>query len=186
MSNTAVEKKPFYKKAWFWVIVVVVCLAVGLAGQSGNESNDAKTDASNTQTSSSAEVELDIEQISNFVNDYNKISESPFTEIKKSGTSGYEAHSFNHEFEMSFVGNQLCVQIQNSGDYSGMLEPFTTTVEALDASASSEAQNAFETAIKSMKEKEDYFTSLGELNVNFSPETETEEGHIQVYKKYQN
>lgn len=49
--NNLLEKKPFYKKAWFWVIIVII-LVIGFGSQGGNttSSKDKGEEVSNTET----------------------------------------------------------------------------------------------------------------------------------------
>ena len=52
-GKTYVEKKPFYKRVWFWIIVVVLVLAIG--GSMGSGSNGGtKENSSNSSTKKTA------------------------------------------------------------------------------------------------------------------------------------
>lgn len=48
----AKEKKPFYKKVWFWILAVIVVIGIGGSFGGGDDGNTAKDD---TKTSSSKE-----------------------------------------------------------------------------------------------------------------------------------
>lgn len=43
--------KPFYKKAWFWIIAIIV--SVGLGSASGNSSNNSSSNEATSSVSSS-------------------------------------------------------------------------------------------------------------------------------------
>lgn len=51
-GNTYVQKKPFYKRVWFWVVVVVVIVVIGLGNMGG--SKDSKSSSNSQKVSSSA------------------------------------------------------------------------------------------------------------------------------------
>lgn len=49
-GNTYVQKKPFYKRVWFWVVVVIVVIGLGNMGGS----KDSKSSSNSQKVSSSA------------------------------------------------------------------------------------------------------------------------------------
>ncbi|MFC6315215.1 DUF3862 domain-containing protein [Lapidilactobacillus achengensis] len=63
-GNTYKLKKPFYKRVWFWILVVIVIIAAGSA-MGGNKGSDDKADkasstkttATNTKSSSSSKTD---------------------------------------------------------------------------------------------------------------------------------
>lgn len=59
-----VEKKPFYKRIWFWVLVIVLAAAIGgaLGGNGSSEKNStAKSTESTKSTQSSKKASIPIE-----------------------------------------------------------------------------------------------------------------------------
>ncbi|WP_208422146.1 DUF4352 domain-containing protein [Latilactobacillus fragifolii] len=46
-GNTYVQKKPFYKRIWFWILVVIV-VAIGGSALGGNKNNGGKQVSSNS------------------------------------------------------------------------------------------------------------------------------------------
>lgn len=50
-KNTNHTTKPFYKKAWFWIIAIIV--SVGLGSASGNSSNNSSSNETTSSVSSS-------------------------------------------------------------------------------------------------------------------------------------
>lgn len=64
MSNQENEKKPIYKKTWFWIIIVIIILAIGASGKSSeNNTQNDKKDIANTK-SDSAKIEINVEDFS--------------------------------------------------------------------------------------------------------------------------
>lgn len=62
------EKKPFYKKLWFWLVIVIIVLAA-VAGAGGNANNDGNTPAaSESATSSVTESSEPEDQIKSIIN----------------------------------------------------------------------------------------------------------------------
>ena len=47
----AKNKKPFYKKVWFWIVIVIVVVAVGSAGGSDNTTEVNSDNGTNSTTS---------------------------------------------------------------------------------------------------------------------------------------
>lgn len=71
-GRTYVQKKPFYKRFWFWVLVLIVIFGVGsqLGGDSSSE-NAASSDSSTTKTDSqSLTVTKDSSSKSNVPTEY--------------------------------------------------------------------------------------------------------------------
>lgn len=62
-GNTYVQKKPFYKRVWFWILVVLVLAVVfGISGNKGNNNKNSVSSSSSakkseTNSSSSAPTE---------------------------------------------------------------------------------------------------------------------------------
>ncbi|EPC6342437.1 hypothetical protein ACR0YZ_001045 [Enterococcus faecalis] len=60
-SNEGKVKKPFYKKIWFWVVVVIV---LGIAGsglgkedkKASNDTKEVKTEASSSKATNSSKM----------------------------------------------------------------------------------------------------------------------------------
>lgn len=52
-GNVYVQKKPFYKKVWFWllVVIVVICAGGALGGGDGSKSSDSSSTASSKKSS---------------------------------------------------------------------------------------------------------------------------------------
>lgn len=50
-GNTYVQKKPFYKRVWFWIVVVILVLIVG-GSIGGSKSNDDTLKTSTSKSSS--------------------------------------------------------------------------------------------------------------------------------------
>lgn len=56
-TYTVKEKKPFYKKIWFWVVVVIIVLgAGGMAGGSDDKADTADSSSSSAKTESAKTV----------------------------------------------------------------------------------------------------------------------------------
>lgn len=53
-GNTYVQKKPFYKKVWFWILIVIIVI-VGIVMAGGEEKPTAKNESSTEQTSKSTD-----------------------------------------------------------------------------------------------------------------------------------
>lgn len=51
-GNVYVQKKPFYKKVWFWllVVIVVICAGGALGGGDGSKSSDSSSAASSKKS----------------------------------------------------------------------------------------------------------------------------------------
>jgi len=64
-GNTYVQKKPFYKRVWFWILVVIV-VAVGasMGGKKDDGSKDSSSKASTSQTASSKKSNVPTEYTS--------------------------------------------------------------------------------------------------------------------------
>ena len=64
-GNTYVQKKPFYKRVWFWILVVIV-VAVGasMGGKKDDGSKDSSSKASTSQTASSKKSNVHTEYTS--------------------------------------------------------------------------------------------------------------------------
>ncbi|MGU9988025.1 Ltp family lipoprotein [Latilactobacillus curvatus] len=64
-GNTYVQKKPFYKRVWFWILVVIV-VAVGasMGGKKDGGSKDSSSKASTSQTASSKKSNVPAEYTS--------------------------------------------------------------------------------------------------------------------------
>lgn len=58
---TAKEKKPFYKKVWFWILAVVVVVGIYGAGSGGNDDNTSVQKAENSSTENVAEEKKEYE-----------------------------------------------------------------------------------------------------------------------------
>lgn len=54
-----VDKSPFYKKWWFWAIIVFILICIGAAGSSQNDSKDDKDTNSDNETSQVEDAELE-------------------------------------------------------------------------------------------------------------------------------
>lgn len=53
-GKTYVQKKPFYKRVWFWIVVVLVVLVAG--GAAGGSDSDKSSNGSGTKKSQSTKV----------------------------------------------------------------------------------------------------------------------------------
>lgn len=58
-SKGAANKKPFYKKVWFWVIVVIVVIAIGAGAGSTTKQANETTKSADEQTTSNEETKAD-------------------------------------------------------------------------------------------------------------------------------
>ncbi|MCT3075307.1 hypothetical protein EFN49_06335 [Leuconostoc citreum] len=58
-GNTYVQKKPFYKRVWFWIIAVVVIAIIGgsMGGNKNNTTSNADKNTKNSQTVQSSSSE---------------------------------------------------------------------------------------------------------------------------------
>lgn len=54
-GNTYVQKKPFYKRVWFWVIIVIVIIGIGGNMGGSNDSTKSANNSSSSQASSSSQ-----------------------------------------------------------------------------------------------------------------------------------
>lgn len=50
-GNTYVEKKPFYKRIWFWLVIVILLL-IGFGSASTSNNSKESTTTNSSQTSS--------------------------------------------------------------------------------------------------------------------------------------
>lgn len=73
-GNTNVQKKPFYKRVWFWIVAVILVIIVG---SSMGGSKDSKSSSSSSSNSSS-----------NVSNNSSKVSKANFDKITVSDTDG--------------------------------------------------------------------------------------------------
>jgi hypothetical protein len=55
-ENVYVAKKPFYKKAWFWVLAILAIIVIGGAVGSGSDPDTSPTSENNSSSSSSNKV----------------------------------------------------------------------------------------------------------------------------------
>lgn len=83
-GNTYVQKKPFYKKAWFWIVVVLVVVIGGAgAGSSSKDSDSSKS----TKSSKSAKTEVVKTTPEEIVNNYTTKTSSQADAIYKGKTT---------------------------------------------------------------------------------------------------
>lgn len=52
-GNTYVQKKPFYKRVWFWVLAIILIIVIGSAIGGGSSFSDSSSTSSKTEQSSS-------------------------------------------------------------------------------------------------------------------------------------
>ncbi|MDN6836511.1 MAG: DUF4352 domain-containing protein [Lactococcus lactis] len=63
-GNTYKMKKPFYKKVWFWVLIVIVVGGIGGAlGGEDEEQGTTKVESENTEQTSEVEADNEVEEI---------------------------------------------------------------------------------------------------------------------------
>lgn len=55
-GKTYVQKKPFYKRVWFWLVVIILVIAIGsqMGGSSSSSSSSNSSDKASSSKSSSA------------------------------------------------------------------------------------------------------------------------------------
>ncbi|KFF31214.1 Ltp family lipoprotein [Bifidobacterium bombi] len=132
-SSSTKKKKPFYKRAWFWVIVVVFvlfCYAVSPGGDSGNSSKPSTSSQSSHQTSKpKAEAKLDSINVDYFgpkedgeqITNDNKavIVTAHYTDGSKKGVTGWTvvnpgALTFKNpqDFTVDYQGKQAKITLQ--------------------------------------------------------------------------
>lgn len=56
-GNTYVQKKPFYKRVWFWILVIIVIAGVGSQLGGGSSTNNSASSKDSSNSSSSQKVE---------------------------------------------------------------------------------------------------------------------------------
>ena len=61
-QTTSKPKKPFYKKAWFWIVVVILLIAISRSGEKGSEQKVSTTSAKPTQESEPIKEEKKVEE----------------------------------------------------------------------------------------------------------------------------
>ncbi|WWL93300.1 hypothetical protein V6R94_06145 [Pediococcus acidilactici] len=54
-GNTYVQKKPFYKRGWFWVLAIIVIFGIGSMGK---ESDGTSSSSNDVATSSSVKKKV--------------------------------------------------------------------------------------------------------------------------------
>lgn len=62
-GNTYVQKKPFYKKVWFWVLVVIIAGVAAGANGSGKTDNSSNKNESKTEKSASKKSSKSYQEI---------------------------------------------------------------------------------------------------------------------------
>lgn len=81
-GNTYVQKKPFYKRVWFWVLIVLVII-IGASAMGGKKGNSAKPTPASSNSSSSTS---------------NGITKSQWDKIKLSESDGNSVDSVKKAF----------------------------------------------------------------------------------------
>lgn len=58
-GKTYIQKKPFYKRVWFWILVVIVIIIFGgaIGGNSNSNSSDSASSSKSTSKTSSSKTE---------------------------------------------------------------------------------------------------------------------------------
>ena len=79
----------------------------------------------------------------------------------------------------------LTIEIENNGNYEGMKAPFVDAVKVFDSSQADAAGQLFDESVAQLDPAgEDVVTSIGDLQVFFSPQNDIEIGHVQIVKNY--
>ncbi len=65
----AKNKKPFYKKWWFWAIIGIVVIAIGTSGNDSGNSNSEQNTETKQETSQAETIEYTAYTVSELVND---------------------------------------------------------------------------------------------------------------------
>lgn len=81
-GNTYVQKKPFYKRVWFWILVVLVVI-IGASAMDGKKGTGAKSAPASSKSSSTAS---------------NGITKSQWDKIKLSESDGDSVNSVKKDF----------------------------------------------------------------------------------------
>lgn len=198
-------KKPFYKKWWFWTIVIL--LIFGFGGHSnGEDSKELETPAIietvppiSTDISYKQDIEIQtaIENteigephyaddiiVNKFISEYNSISESGFTEIKQGNIkTKYFAYSHGYYCELlnSNASGKICVTInetnENASDgVGGMRNIFRDVIKAIDKTiVDEEIYNCFDSLLLDGYLKSGI--SLGDAIITFCPDKELSNGY---------
>lgn len=105
-GNVYVQKKPFYKRVWFWVLAIIVLFAIGGA-IGGSKSNGGKK-VSEAKTSSKSETKTNFYKIGDSV----KVGKVTYT------LTSVEKTDERNEFEESKPANVIKVvyHVKNDAD----------------------------------------------------------------------
>ena len=103
-KSTSTDKKPFYKQVWFWVVVVVVLIAIGGAGISNKPEVVGNYDGNSSEQTSDGNSEFKVGDIISFEG-----QEVVVTSVERNYSTGnkYTKPSEGKEFV------KVNIQIQN-------------------------------------------------------------------------
>ena len=120
-----------------------------------------------------------------FAQKYTAVSDSPINDIENVGSNAFKGSSYGYTMSMVETKTTLTIEIENNGNYEGMKAPFVDAVKVFDSSQADAAGQLFDESVAQLDPAgEDVVTSIGDLQVFFSPQNDIEIGHVQIVKNY--
>lgn len=123
-GNTYKQKKPFYKKVWFWVVIVLVVGGLGSAMSGGTEEETtAKVDNENTEQAEETEQTEENEEVE-------EIADEEFNVGDTVSADGYEItvnnveFSDGNEFDVPDEGKQYVIVNITIDNNTGEKQPY--------------------------------------------------------------
>ena len=173
-------------------------LAVNISACSSSQKNDASPTPTATEAvilEETTEPTPDIIEYANdkvvnqFISDYNAISQSPFTDIKKGNIrTKYFAYSYGYYCELlnSTDTKKIGVTISETNDnadigVSGMRGIFHDVVITIDSELTDDEIYTFFDELVKNEHMTD--STLGTMNINFVPDLELSNGHSRGHIK---
>lgn len=223
-DNTVLNQKPVKKRrTWLWVlgwififplpltlillkkdmkpaikygIIAVAWIVYILIGFTGGDTSNTDVQDSDSGTVAEQSAYSEDEVVNDFINKYNAISDSDFTNITKGNIrTKYYADSYGYYVELLDAAdtNKICVTISETNEnadsgVAGMKDIFRDVIKTIDQNdgndvtySDEQIDRYFDAMIEQGYLMEDD-TGLG-ASVTFCPDTDSSRGHIEIRVK---
>ncbi|MHA7611574.1 DUF4352 domain-containing protein [Weissella viridescens] len=129
-GNTYVQKKPFYKKIWFWVLAIIVVIIIG--GSLGGSEDKAEKSDSTSKKASSSDIDnktfnvgdtIEYKGVEFKVNSFEFKPDDPEYSALKDGNQYAIANiTITNKSKDTISYNQLDFKLDNAGNLTDFIE----------------------------------------------------------------
>lgn len=168
-KNNSVEKKPFYKRVWFWIVVILlVFIGIGAAGGGNNSSNKSKTVSSKAPKYYKVGDSAKVGKVTYTLQSVETTTErNEFADDKPANVIKVVYHVKNETDQDLPIGTDL----EAYGPNNTKLKSYpidNTTLDSVAAGKEADVTTGFGT------------DKLGKIELQFSPFTSTQKAKFQV------